>query len=478
MEPNDTWQTATVMEKLGPGGFGSSTRFDDIGLNGDIVDIFRIPIGTGVRLITAEFRAQFQENELANQGWWGLQTSVSVGPDVNASGAMVTYGMRTGWFAHGDALTAANTQFSDVRAAMDAKSLQNFLAGVSDPALGLDLARWDRINAILSNDFDGLTGAPIDLAAVAAALQAEMGGVSSFAGALHAAVQSLLDVVESWDVPVYFTSRDFGGETVITILDTFAPVSFTLPASGVAAAGLFVLGETSVMTSDGSQVDIALPYSLTTRVGVIDPAIFAAAMAGATAGSDAIVAPAAGRSGNLLAGNDRFQGSSLMDAVAGGIGNDTLMGGAGDDQLRGEAGSDRLHGQAGADRLIGGGGADILWGGSGRDTLVGGAGADIFVFDSALVAANRDVISDYDPALDTIRLAATVFGALPTGQIAASALQQNLSGQATTVQARIIYETDTGALFYDANGSAAGGRVQFAALSPGLALTAADFFVF
>ena len=43
--------------------------------------------------------------------------------------------------------------------------------------------------------------------------------------------------------------------------------------------------------------------------------------------------------------------------------------------------------------------------------------------------------------------------------------------------ARIIYETDTGKLFFDANGSAAGGKTQFATLDPGLALTNADFVV-
>ena len=35
--------------------------------------------------------------------------------------------------------------------------------------------------------------------------------------------------------------------------------------------------------------------------------------------------------------------------------------------------------------------------------------------------------------------------------------------------------TDSGALFFDADGSGAGARVQFATLGTGLALTAADF---
>ena len=46
-----------------------------------------------------------------------------------------------------------------------------------------------------------------------------------------------------------------------------------------------------------------------------------------------------------------------------------------------------------------------------------------------------------------------------------------------TAADRIVYETDTGKLFYDSNGNAAGGAVQFGLLTSGLALTNADFFV-
>jgi Ca2+-binding RTX toxin-like protein len=42
---------------------------------------------------------------------------------------------------------------------------------------------------------------------------------------------------------------------------------------------------------------------------------------------------------------------------------------------------------------------------------------------------------------------------------------------------RIIYDTDSGQLFYDSNGSATGGSVQFAIISPNLALTNADFSI-
>jgi len=53
----------------------------------------------------------------------------------------------------------------------------------------------------------------------------------------------------------------------------------------------------------------------------------------------------------------------------------------------------------------------------------------------------------------------------------------NTSGAAHDSNDRIIYETDTGWLNYDSNGSAAGGAVHIAKLAPNLALTNADFIV-
>ena len=59
---------------------------------------------------------------------------------------------------------------------------------------------------------------------------------------------------------------------------------------------------------------------------------------------------------------------------------------------------------------------------------------------------------------DTIRLENAVMPALAAGTLASTAFWKSTTGLAHDSNDRIIYETDTGWLNYDSNGSAAGGR--------------------
>jgi serralysin len=52
-----------------------------------------------------------------------------------------------------------------------------------------------------------------------------------------------------------------------------------------------------------------------------------------------------------------------------------------------------------------------------------------------------------------------------------------VGGAAADATDRIVYNSNTGALLFDANGSAAGGVVQFATLAAHLALTNNDFLI-
>jgi serralysin len=135
-------------------------------------------------------------------------------------------------------------------------------------------------------------------------------------------------------------------------------------------------------------------------------------------------------------------------------------------------------GNSGANKLDGKGGDDTMKGLAGKDTLTGGTGKDLFVFSTALNAStNVDTVTDFNVPNDTIGLDDAIFAALSLGTLAASAFWASTTGLAHDASDRILYETDTGALFYDADGTGAGARIQFAVLTGLPALANADFTV-
>jgi serralysin len=126
--------------------------------------------------------------------------------------------------------------------------------------------------------------------------------------------------------------------------------------------------------------------------------------------------------------------------------------------------------------LYGNAGANVLDGGGGADTLTGFGGADRFQFTTALGGGNVDGITDFQHNVDRIALDDAVFTALGgPGALGAGAFVTG--SQAGDADDRIIYDSATGQLFYDADGNGAGAAIQFATLSPGLTLTASDFMV-
>mgnify|MGYP001189145845 CR=1 FL=1 len=178
--------------------------------------------------------------------------------------------------------------------------------------------------------------------------------------------------------------------------------------------------------------------------------------------------------GNALA--NIITGNGAANTLQGGNGDDTLVGGGGGDVLLGQGGVNALRGEGGNDVLLGGANVDTLTGGSGLDTLIGGFGGDFFVFNSAPAATNVDTIADFNVVNDIIRLENSVFTTIgAAGNLAAAAFRVGASaGDATD---RIIYNAATGQLFYDSDGIGGVAQIQFATLTAGLALTAADFKV-
>jgi Ca2+-binding RTX toxin-like protein len=229
--------------------------------------------------------------------------------------------------------------------------------------------------------------------------------------------------------------------------------------------------------------------------------------------------------GNTL--NNTLQGNAAGNVLNGGVGSDTLKGGAGNDtyyidtaadsitenanegtdsvfasvsytlanhvekltltgsavfgtgnilnnELIGNASNNVLNGSAGNDTLKGGDGADTLIAELGADQLWGGTAADRF----ELSKSNSTFVTIQDFSIiegDLIRIGRDSAG----NQLKASQLRASAGARsATTLSQRVIYDTTTGQLFYDADGSGSQfNPVHIATLTNKAALSAANIYV-
>ncbi len=177
--------------------------------------------------------------------------------------------------------------------------------------------------------------------------------------------------------------------------------------------------------------------------------------------------------------------ASTLAQATGGSGADTVLnvenltGSSYNDKLTGSIGANSLNGGVGTDLLDGGTGNDLLIGGLGNDTLTGGAGNDIIRFDTVFnTLPNNDTITDFNVIGDTIQLENAIFTALTaTGPLTASSFVSGTGAHAMDGNDYVIYNSTTGALYYDADGSGVGAAVQFATLTGTPALTNLDFMV-
>jgi hypothetical protein len=185
------------------------------------------------------------------------------------------------------------------------------------------------------------------------------------------------------------------------------------------------------------------------------------------------------------AAGDAMKGNDAANRLAGRDGRDSLTGGGGNDRLLGERGDDTLAGQAGSDALLGGDGADSLDGGAGFDWMTGGLGADSFRFSAAPISAAADRIYDFSAAEgDRIVISLAAFDpAGATGLVAGSLsgqagrFQASLTGTAATAEARFIYESDAGRLYFDADGRGGEASVLVARLSGAPTVLAGDIWL-
>lgn len=222
-----------------------------------------------------------------------------------------------------------------------------------------------------------------------------------------------------------------------------------------------------------------------------------------------------------LAGNDTLLGGLGNDTLNGGKGNDTLNGGGGIDtasyanatsavqadlgitgvqntgtegrdqlisieNLTGSAFNDILSGNGvanvlsggnGNDTLSGKGGNDILAGGAGNDTLNGGAGTDTFLFDTAVGRGNFDTVKDFVAGTDLIGLSESIFSStLAAGAVPESAF--HVGSRATTADHHLIYNAQTGVLYFDPDGVGGLDQIKIAEFSNKPMISVSDFVMF
>ncbi|MEH2195555.1 MAG: calcium-binding protein [Nostoc sp.] len=141
-----------------------------------------------------------------------------------------------------------------------------------------------------------------------------------------------------------------------------------------------------------------------------------------------------------------ISGSAYNDNIVGSNGNNTLNGGAGDDIFD-------------------------LSGSAGDNLIFGGDGTDTFIFASYNEGINT--IDDFNATNEFIQFR-SFDGGFSIGSLQSSQFIIGIS--ATTSEERFIYNSATGALFFDQDGGASGfTQVQFAQLSTGLSLTNNNF---
>jgi len=125
-----------------------------------------------------------------------------------------------------------------------------------------------------------------------------------------------------------------------------------------------------------------------------------------------------------------------------------------------------FNGTASSDTLTGTTLADTFTGGLGNDTLIGGLGSDTFRFSTTPGPTNRDLITDFSSAADKLSFSKSVFtgfGAQTTLTPDQFAAGTGLTA-ATTLNQRFLYDTTSGILRFDSDGSAAGASALEVAL--------------
>jgi Ca2+-binding RTX toxin-like protein len=188
------------------------------------------------------------------------------------------------------------------------------------------------------------------------------------------------------------------------------------------------------------------------------------------AGANTIATSTAGQTINANALTDA-QVLTLTGSVAATV---TLV--AGDLAAGAYTGSLTVTATTGTNVITTGSGADTVTGGSGSDTITLGTGADVYVFNSL---TGTDTITDFSASLDKCDLSKATFTGLGSvGVLGASAFESGAGlTAAATAAGRIVYDTSTGDLYYDSDGSGGAAAVMIGVLTGAPAISATNFVI-
>lgn len=147
-----------------------------------------------------------------------------------------------------------------------------------------------------------------------------------------------------------------------------------------------------------------------------------------------------------------------IECLIGGSASDTFVGDLFANQLVGNSGDDNLAGNGGNDNISGGVGNDFMRGGTGSDRLTGGTGADRFRFDTAATktSSNLDLLTDFSRSVgDKLSFSKAVFGGFGASTGISSTQLRAGAGviAASNTTQRFLYDTTTGILRFDRDGS-------------------------
>ena len=210
--------------------------------------------------------------------------------------------------------------------------------------------------------------------------------------------------------------------------------------------------------------------------------------------------------------NNIIAGNGANNILNGGAGIDTLIGGLGDDTYQVDTSTDTIteNVNAGTDSIqssvtyvlgdnvenltligsaatsglgnflnniiTGNSGANVLYGAAGYDTLSGGAGGDLFTFKSP--NEGIDTITDFLSSQgDKISISAAGFRGGLTAGVAVTGVQFVLGTIALHASNRFIYNTNSGGLFFDWDGSGSLAAIQIATLSSKPTFAGSDILV-